>query len=1330
MSKFIPYKIVLAGFLLSSFLVQGENLAGQTTAIGFSISGATITEKDTFTVSLNADSLLTGRSVYGYRFYLTYSPTYFEFVEVEGIGSVLTSWGTPTFNSSNEGTLIMAGAGTAPLAGSGNMIYLKFISKRSGSAYISFNTSESYLNERNPSTVFTNGYIQAAARSYPNISPDSRQLFIGEEVQMSVSGGVAPYVYSVENPLVAIISNENTVKAIGPGTTKVFVTDANGEVSYITGLFDVRAIKMELEEVSTWPADTFYIPLKVEIAPGNTIFSGKFDLTFDNGLSGLPGDILPGDFPLVMESNATGSRVKVSFASSSGVTGNGILCYVAFRANTSGSRQIQFENMQFNESLLAYATKSAYYITVNSLPLLSFSPVSGTLMWGKTIKINVSNGTAPYIYSVSDPSIASIDAQGNLAAISGGQITVSATDAHGAVKTSGVFTITDNKITIQPTDGVLDSETRVPIISSALPEGKVIYGFKSSINFDASHLDFIKVDPPNGGTLIQSTLDGNTIHIAGASGDGISSGVIGFLVFKIKNTLPLDGRADVTFVNFSGNENSLYSQMENGNVHRVEQVSYRPIANAGQDFSIQEGKTGYLDGSGSYDNDGDPLNYIWRAPDGFVLSDSTIPSPQFSAPFVSENTSYTITLIVNDGTNESDPSEVKVMVLQINHPPVADAGEDLNFVEGSSVSLDGSSSYDPDSDAISFKWTSLDGIVLFNSTSHNPSFILPQVTVNTDYRFTLVVNDAAVNSQPDTVIITAIQVNKKPVAFAGGDFNLNENEPGTLDGSLSYDDENASLSYFWTAPPEVTLSSNTIAKPEFTAPAVHRDSVLVFTLIVNDGTRNSEPDEVQVTILNIDILNSETLIDSVMMTGLDSFDIDTTNALVKLFVPYGSDIRSLSPDFRISPMASVNPAGGSLHDFSTPVYYSVTAEDGISSKLWKVEIISPERIISRQLNSGWNWISLNVQPADMSISNLFNNLTLTDLDYVKSVEYSATYYNETGWFGNLFSFPQNQMVKFRINTAGNLNIQGMEINPAIIPLPLAPGWNNIAYLLRSDAAINSAIETSSIPSGDVLLKGLSGSSIYYSGSGWAGELDTLRVFYGYKINVQSAGNLYYNTSVVTPKSLVTEKFSRKQLLQNYKLYPENFEFSSTLIAEVINNEGQNSLHAGDLILAYSRDECRGVSEARYIPALDKYIFILSYYSNNEEEDITFKIKPYSNDLSYSSDFQVKFHPDDITGKAYQPLQIALDIVNSKTVGLNENKICIYPNPVIEQLTITATETIKKITLYDLTGKEIVHFKPEGKSFTLSMQDLVSGIYTIKIETINEVIIRKVIRASN
>lgn len=1329
MSKFVSYKIVFTGLLLSFFSLWGGNLASQTTAIGFSISSATITEKDTFTVSLNADSLLTGRSVYGYRFYLTYSPTYFEFLEVEDVSSILSSWGTPTLNSSNEGTLIMAGAGTTPLAGSGAMIYLKFRAKRSGNAYISFNSTESYLNERNPASVFTNGYIIAAARSYPNIYPDQQQLFVGDEVQMSVSGGVAPYVYSVENTSVVVVNDGNKIKATGPGTSRVYVTDGNGEISYSTGVFDVRAIKMNLEEVTSWPEDTFYIPVKIVVSPGTKVFSGKFDLSFENGLSGISGDIQSGDFPLMVESKASANRLSVSFASSTGITNNGILCYLAFQSNTSGSHRIQFQNMNFNESLLAWPTKPSYYITVNSLPVLSFSPNSGTMMWGDVMKIIVANGTAPYTFAISDPSLASIDAQGNLTAISGGEVSITATDAHGATKTSGLFTIADHKITINPTDGVLDNETKVPLISSSLPSGKAIYGFKSTISFDETYLEFLRVDPPNSGTIVQSTLNGNSVQLAGASGDGITSGVIGFLVFKLKNTLPLDGRTDITFQSFSANENALHSILVNGNVHRVEQVSYRPVANAGQDFSIQEGNSGHLDGTGSYDNDGDPLNYIWRASNGFILNDSTSPSPDFTAPFVSENTTFTITLVVDDGTNESIPSQVEVTVLQLNHAPVANAGEDLSFVEGSSVSLDGSDSYDPDNDAISYHWASLDGIVLFNSTGQTPSFILPQVTSNTSYRFTLIVNDAAINSQPDTVIITAIQVNKKPVAFAGGDFSIKEKEQGSLDGSLSFDDEHAALTYQWTAPPEVILSSDTIAKPSFTAPAVHRDSVLSFVLVVNDGVRNSDPDEVLVTILNVDSLNREAKIENVNMQGLESFTIDTTNAVVKLYVPYGTDIRSLAPHFSLSRMATINPSNGTVHDFSTPVYYSVTAEDGISSQLWRVEVSRPQSTVQRQLTAGWNWISLNVQPSDMSLNSLFSDLTLSDLDYVKSTEYSATYYDETGWFGNLSVFPENQMVKFRKNNTESLIVQGQEINPAITPVPLVPGWNSIAYLLKSNVAINAAIDVSSIPPGDAVLKGQTGSAVYYNASGWAGEIDTLKVLFGYKLNVQAAGNLKYDPSGITPKSLRSSKYNRNQLLQTYQLNPGKFEYSATLIAEALSKDGYNNLHQGDLIIAYMDNECRGISEAKYIPELDKYIFILSYFSNKLNENIQFKIKPYSDGTEHATDLSLDFHSDNITGKAYQPYKISLDIMSRKNNEMDDNKLQIYPNPMRDQLTITSSEMIEKIVIFDLTGREILNIAQNGKTIILPVQKFVPGIYTLRIETKNSLILRRIVKTS-
>lgn len=57
--------------------------------------------------------------------------------------------------------------------------------------------------------------------------------------------------------------------------------------------------------------------------------------------------------------------------------------------------------------------------------------------------------------------------------------------------------------------------------------------------------------------------------------------------------------------------------------------------------------------------------------------------------------------------------------------------------------------------------------------------------------------------------------------------------------------------YKWTAPAGITLSLPTIAKPTFTAPEVKKDSVINFSLLVNDGFVNSLPAMVKVTVLNV-----------------------------------------------------------------------------------------------------------------------------------------------------------------------------------------------------------------------------------------------------------------------------------------------------------------------------------------------------------------------------------------------------------------------------------------------------------------------------------------------
>jgi len=140
---------------------------------------------------------------------------------------------------------------------------------------------------------------------------------------------------------------------------------------------------------------------------------------------------------------------------------------------------------------------------------------------------------------------------------------------------------------------------------------------------------------------------------------------------------------------------------------------------------------------------------------------------------------------------------------------------------------------------------------LSSTTAAKPTFTAPEIAANTNYTFSLVVNDGAVDSPVDQVVITVKNVNKAPIANAGIDQTVNEGVTVTLDGSASTDPDGNTLTYKWIAPTGITLNSATAAKAIFKAPEVKQDTTLDFTLNVNDRFVDSEPSIVHITVKNI-----------------------------------------------------------------------------------------------------------------------------------------------------------------------------------------------------------------------------------------------------------------------------------------------------------------------------------------------------------------------------------------------------------------------------------------------------------------------------------------------
>jgi hypothetical protein len=142
-------------------------------------------------------------------------------------------------------------------------------------------------------------------------------------------------------------------------------------------------------------------------------------------------------------------------------------------------------------------------------------------------------------------------------------------------------------------------------------------------------------------------------------------------------------------------------------------------------------------------------------------------------------------------------------------PPVAVVGQCRVTNVGAAVNLDGSASYDPDNDPLTYRWTFASipagsNATLLNPNGHSTSFA---ADIEGMYVVQFTVNDGFVNSMPATV---SIYTNSAPSAQPAGPYSVDLGTALTLDGSQSFDSNvscgDSIASYQWTIGSAITAT--------------------------------------------------------------------------------------------------------------------------------------------------------------------------------------------------------------------------------------------------------------------------------------------------------------------------------------------------------------------------------------------------------------------------------------------------------------------------------------------------------------------------------------------
>ena len=343
------------------------------------------------------------------------------------------------------------------------------------------------------------------------------------------------------------------------------------------------------------------------------------------------------------------------------------------------------------------------------------------------------------------------------------------------------------------------------------------------------------------------------------------------------------------------------------------------------------------------------------------------------------------------------------------------------------------------------------------------------------------------------------------------------------------------------------------------------------------------------------------------------------------------------------------------------------------------------------LNSGFTWISLNLDTEDMSVSSIMENVSAVAGDRIIGHESFAQYSDSDGWVGTLTELDHRSMYQLDLENADELIHVGYPIFADTANIPLESGWNWISYLPRENMNVNHALMSLGSTTDDVI-KSQSQYAQFVDGIGWLGSLHRMYPGLGYKLETQSADILNY------PLDEETSTMARSSLREELPASPWSFEAdgkfqNNMIVTALLESDTLGVNNPADAVAAFIGEELRGIARPVYIPALDAYRVFLMIQGEPGEE-IGLKIWDADNDIVYHANQILRFQADAIHGTPLDPYLLTKAPLGIGDKGYVPDVYSLaqnYPNPFNPRTMLgfgLPEDGHVSIRIYNMLGQEI------------------------------------------